>query len=204
MYLFAFPPSFWWPFLNRNMLNHVISMYTCFLLCLTDISCAEKKCWKTIFLDVCFCFVFIVKIMAFFKHCWETQRPENSGSVPGKGRWKVCSPVCPLQQCRHPCEWSKRRSILNSWRGPWETEEEDLTFGHKQSSGSVQPETAAETTEELKHWSRTRVQTSEKRSQEEDEGSKGRVDWGVMQERRKGNDVRKQQGDRQHPQGISQ
>ena len=41
---------------------------------------------------------------------------------------------------------------------------------------NVRPETAAETTEIQNHRGRTRVQNSEQRSQEEDEGSKGTVD----------------------------
>ena len=77
-----------------------------------------------------------------------------------------------LQRCRHYC-----KSSLNSWRGAWEAEEEDSSLGHKRGSGSVWPETTAETTEVRKHWNRTRAQTSEQRSQEEDEGSKSRVDW---------------------------
>ena len=34
------------------------------------------------------------------------------------------------------------------------------------------------------------MQKSELRSQKEDEGSKGRVDWGAVEEHREGNDVR--------------
>ena len=72
--------------------------------------------------------------------------------------------------------------------------EEDSTLGLKSGSGSVRPEMAAETTEAHKHWSRTRVQKWEQRSQEGGESSKGIVDWGAVQEHREGNDVRKQQG----------
>ena len=50
------------------------------------------------------------------------------------------------------------------------------TLGHKRGSGSVRPEMAADTTEVRRHRGRTGVQKSEERSQEEDEGSKGRVD----------------------------
>ena len=53
--------------------------------------------------------------------------------------------------------------------------------------------TAAETGEVHKHWNRTRVQNSEQRSQEKDEGSRGRVDWVTVQEHRERNDIRKQQ-----------
>ena len=45
----------------------------------------------------------------------------------------------------------------------------------------------AETTEVHRHWSRTRVQKSKQKSQEEDEGSKGRVYWWAMQEHGEGN-----------------
>ena len=79
-----------------------------------------------------------------------------------------------------------------------------LTLGHKCSSGSVRPERAAETTEVHMHWSRTRVQKSKQRGQEEGEGSKGRVDWGAVQEHREETDVRKQERGLQHPQGSHQ
>ena len=44
----------------------------------------------------------------------------------------------------------------------------------------------------------------ELRSLEEDEGSKGRVDQGAVQEYREGNNVRKQQTGLRHPQGSHQ
>ena len=65
-----------------------------------------------------------------------------------------------------------------------------FNLGHERSAGSVWPETAAVTTEIHKQRSKTRVQKSEQRSQEEDGGSKGQVDWGAVQEHREGNDVR--------------
>ena len=54
------------------------------------------------------------------------------------------------------------------------------------------------------HWSRTRVQEDELRSQEEAEGRKEWVDLGAVQEHREGNDVRKQQRRLQHPRGSHQ
>ena len=75
---------------------------------------------------------------------------------------------------------------------------------HKRGSGSVRPETVAETTEVRKHGSSTRIQKSEQRRQAEDEGSKGRVDWGAVQALGEGNDVRKQPRGLQRPQGFHQ
>ena len=67
----------------------------------------------------------------------------------------------------------------------------------------LRPETAAETTEVQRHCRTTVVQKkTEQRSQEEDVGSKGRVDRGAVQEHTEGNDVRKQQQNLQHPKGC--
>ena len=81
-------------------------------------------------------------------------------------------------------------------------EEEYLIFGHKWSCGYVPPETSAETREVYKRWNRTRVHKMEERSREEDEGSKGRVDWGAVQEHREENDVRKRQKTQQHKSAV--
>ena len=57
----------------------------------------------------------------------------------------------------------------------------------------MRPEMAVETKEVHKHRSRARVQKSEQRKREEDEGNKGKLDCGEVQEHREGNEVRKQQ-----------
>ena len=46
---------------------------------------------------------------------------------------------------------SKRSATLNNRKGPWEKKGEDSTYDHKRGSGSVRPETAAETIEVHKH-----------------------------------------------------
>ena len=78
-----------------------------------------------------------------------------------------------------------------------------LGDGGSQISRSVRPEMAAKTTEVHKHWSRTRVQKGEQRIQDKDGGSRGRVDWGAVQEYREGNDARKQQRGLHIPQALT-
>ena len=58
-------------------------------------------------------------------------------------------------------------------------------LGHKWGSGSVWPET----TEVNRHWSKARVQKSEQR-RHEDDGSKGKVAWGMVQQYREEADGR--------------
>ena len=102
-------------------------------------------------------------------------------------RWvESLKPFASLKRHAHLRKQAKRSTSLKRWRGPWETEEEDSALGLKRGSGSLRPETAAETTKVHYHWSRTRVQKCEDRSQEEDEGINRRVGWEAVQEQEKG------------------
>ena len=109
-----------------------------------------------------------------------------------------------MESCSSLCKKSKRSAILNSTRGAWKTEEDDSTLSHKRGSGSVRPETAAETAEAHTHTEGLEYRKVNREARKKMEAAKK----GWVEEQCKNidkrNDVRKQEICLQHPPGCRQ